>query len=170
MEYEGLPPLKPSKRTDGRIAFLNVRNVLGRAGSEIVDMMSASADGGATAHESIGGEVIVENGKITCSGPSLGSCLDVHSAHASFDEIVDLAGGSISPAMITFGTSLGLSEIKLEPVTNDGPVYDPFLAGGVPRVLKDRLVGAVDGLQFGGRNTLYVHLPFPSLTIMADRG
>jgi hypothetical protein len=70
-------------------------------------------------------------------------------------KIVDLQGGELAPGLTTFGSNLGLSEIKLEPSTEDGRVFDP-LTMRVPSILGNTVVRAVDGLQFGGRNTLCV--------------
>ncbi|KZS86725.1 carbohydrate esterase family 9 protein [Sistotremastrum niveocremeum HHB9708] len=153
IKYEGLPPLKPSRK-EGRIAFVNVRSFYDRSEGEVLELISLPEGGVTEVDAKTGGEVIVESGEIICYGSERGSCL---SPNSLYDEIVDLTGGSISPALITFGTSLGLSEIRLEPVTNDGPVYDPFIGNGVPSVLKDRVIAASDGLQFGGRNTLLAY-------------
>lgn len=166
VEWEGLPPLKLSlnSRKGGRVGFLNVRSVWGRNEKGVVEMMSVSSEGAADAKK-VGGEVVVESGRIICYAPWTGSCIDSPSTPGlSFDEIVDLEGGSISPAFISFGSTLGLNEILLERVTNDGSVYDPLMSpGGVPEVLGGRMVRALDGLQFGGRNTLYVDSSaFPS--------
>ncbi|KZS89718.1 hypothetical protein SISNIDRAFT_479686 [Sistotremastrum niveocremeum HHB9708] len=182
VEWEGLPPLKPSlnSRKGGRVGFLNVRSVWGRNGdgSGVVEMMSVPMTSAAAAEEeeeeegerdaygkgekkkvAMGGEVVVESGRIICFAPWTGSCIDSPSTPGlSFDEIVDLEGGSISPAFVSFGSTLGLNEILLERVTNDGSVYDPLMSpGGVPEVLGGRMVRALDGLQFGGRNTLLAY-------------
>ncbi len=70
-------------------------------------------------------------------------------------ERIDLKGGTIMPGLTTFGSPIGLVEIRLESSTNDGVVFDA-LTGGVPAIVggDTALVRAVDGLQFGGRNTL----------------
>lgn len=99
--------------------------------------------------------VLIEDGKVSCYEPEL-SYLSSHcrccGGHSS--EIIDLKGGSISPGLTTFGSPLGLREIRLEPTTNDGPVLDP-LTDTIPSILgEETIIRAVDGLQFGGRNTL----------------
>jgi len=60
--------------------------------------------------------------------------------------------------LTTFGSDLGLSEIRGEASTRDGLVYDP-LFGPVPKVVggDDALIQAVDGLQFTGRDTLLAY-------------
>jgi imidazolonepropionase-like amidohydrolase len=92
--------------------------------------------------------VVVRDGKLVCSGPC--------SAYLSDDkkaDIIDLDGGSIVPGLTTYGTSLGLVEIRLEPSTADGTVFNP-IERDLPTILGDDLVRAIDGLQFGGRGTL----------------
>jgi len=73
--------------------------------------------------------------------------------------VVDLEGGSIALPLITYGSPLGLVEIRLESSTNDGSVLDPLTDGDLPNVLKGKdrgIVRAVDGLMFEGVNTKYV--------------
>ena len=96
------------------------------------------------------GAVIVESGRITCLGVDCASMI-------GDAEIVDLQGGVISPGLMTYGSSLGLEEIALEPSTGDGRTFDAFRTD-VPRILDDpgAVVRAVDGLVFGTRNALYV--------------
>ena len=74
------------------------------------------------------------------------------------DEVVDLKGGSLAPGLTSYGSPLGLVEIRLEPSTNDVTVLDPLVDGNLPSILgKDAaIIRAVDGLQFQGRNTLLV--------------
>ena len=69
--------------------------------------------------------------------------------------MLDLEGGSLSPGLTTYGAPVGLEEINQEPSTADGVVPDPLL-GSVPKVAggEGALIRAVDGLQFGGRDTL----------------
>jgi hypothetical protein len=69
--------------------------------------------------------------------------------------IIDLKGGSISPTLVSYGSSLGLSEIQGEISTGDGTVFDPLI-GPVPSAAEQVLVRAVDGLQFAGRDALFV--------------
>lgn len=69
--------------------------------------------------------------------------------------VIDLNGGSISPGLVTFGAALGLEEIQGEESTHDGVVIDPFTKD-VPSIIggNKALIRAVDGLQYGGRDTL----------------
>lgn len=67
---------------------------------------------------------------------------------------IDLQGGSISPALVSFGSPLGLQEIMAESSTNDGYVYDPILRE-VPSILGDKsVIRAADGLQYSTRHAL----------------
>lgn len=99
--------------------------------------------------------VLVEGGDVSCYEPEF-SYLSSHCkccAILSYENI-DLEGGSISPGLTSFGSPLGLVEIRLERTTNDGPVLDP-LTQSIPSILgEDTIIRAVDGLQFGGRSTL----------------
>lgn len=93
--------------------------------------------------------MVVENGKIICSG----SC--VTSAFEQPLEI-DLEGGWISPALVSFGSQLGLQEIAMESSTLDGAVLEP-LNFKVPQFIDGLMIKAVDGLQFATRDALYVY-------------
>jgi hypothetical protein len=69
---------------------------------------------------------------------------------------IDLKGGVLTPGLLTYGGYIGLSEIEIEPSTNDGIDYGlpPFDMKIPNRTGKEPLVQAVDGLQFQGRDTL----------------
>ncbi|KAJ6522178.1 hypothetical protein DFH09DRAFT_1191798 [Mycena vulgaris] len=62
-----------------------------------------------------------------------------------------------------------VAEIILEASTTDGPVFDP-LTMVVPSILGDSVVRAVDGLQFGGRNTLYAYRAGVTTAVVAPMG
>lgn len=144
VKYDGLPPLKPSKKVKGRVLFTNVTTLFSRDGDDVTEM--SLADIGAV------GIVLVERGVIQCVGTEL-SCAVSASEHGL--DIVDLKGGSVSPGLVSFGAPLGTVEILSEDSTSDGNVLNPFKVP-MPSVLGgDRtLVRAVDGLQFGGRDAL----------------
>jgi len=62
-------------------------------------------------------------------------------------------------------------EIRLEPSTNDGNVLDPLTGGNLPKIMgEDMVVRAVDGLQFGGRNTLLAYHDGVTTAITAPSG
>jgi hypothetical protein len=152
--YEGLPPLA-GRRAVGTVAFVGVRNAWVRRNGSIHSLTDAESNTNASASVNQNLTVIVHAGHIACAGPSAaGACAEFIAAGTGA-EVVDLHGGALAPGLTTFGSDLGLSEIMLEPSTTDGPVFDP-LTMAVPSILGHTVVRAVDGLQFGGRNTLYV--------------
>lgn len=133
--YEGLPPLKP--RPVQRAIFTNVSSLHTRS------------EGGLAVQE-YPEVVVVYDGNIICSSPATCPGYLTDDEHA---ETIDLKGGSIVPGLTIYGTPLGLVEIRLEPSTNDGRVFNP-LSGDPPAILGDGLIRAIDGLQFEGRNAL----------------
>lgn len=68
-----------------------------------------------------------------------------------------------SPALVSFGSPLGLQEISGEPSTYDGVVFDAF--GEVPAIIggDQSVIRAVDGLQYGTRDALYVAFQYFSV-------
>ncbi|KAF7364300.1 Composite domain of metallo-dependent hydrolase [Mycena sanguinolenta] len=155
--YEGLPPLA-GRSTKGTVAFVNVRNAWVKRDGRIHALTE-----GETANEA-NLTVIVHGGRIACAGS--GACGEFLAAGT---EIVDLEGGALAPGLTTFGSDLGLSEIMLEASTTDGPVFDA-LTMQVPSILGHTVVRAVDGLQFGGRNTLYAYRAGVTTAIVAPMG
>ncbi|KAJ7684011.1 carbohydrate esterase family 9 protein [Mycena rosella] len=142
LKYEGLPPLTGRKQGK-KIVFINVREVCYNGADGRMEQVIQSG------LQLL--NVVVENGKIRCVGDDMGCPLDAFDA----DEYVDLDGGSVSPGMMTFGSSLGLEEIQSEPSTGDGSPFDAFMEK-VPGILHDpgAVVAAVDGLVFGTRHAL----------------
>lgn len=146
LKHDGLPPLDGGKKVKEVIAFVNVNEVFGKGEGGVKSLFTASATGSPSI-------VIVENGKIKCMGTQTSCSVDLSSLSA--DSVIDLEGGSIAPGLTTYGAGIGLVEIGPETSTNDGSIFDPIRAGGnVPDLLKGVEIQAVDGLQFGGRNTL----------------
>ena len=153
VEWEGLPPLAPkeSKKLviSSDILFVNVSKVFER---RMINGKAVIRRNKATVNMSSGGRftVLVRSGRIVCIGSSNDACSS--SEDASVD-VVNLEGGVLAPGFTSFGSPLGLVEIRLEPSTNDGVVLDS-LSGGDLKILEGEAIRAVDGLQFGGRNTL----------------
>lgn len=157
VKYEGLPPLEGKKIADKEIAFLNVHSmhIRDREHGGVMTIFDNSES-----EKGTGGNwtVVTRNGDVTCVQsavePGLSSCLPNFSNAGT--EIIDLKGGSIAPGLTSFGSGLGLVEILLERSTADGNVYDPLTSAGVPSIVggDQAIMRAVDGLQFGGRNTL----------------
>ncbi|KAJ6607174.1 hypothetical protein B0H10DRAFT_2073018 [Mycena sp. CBHHK59/15] len=160
IEYEGLPPLE-GRTTAGAVQFVNVREVLVR------DQWQGRVTQLVGGTPGVNYTVLVQGGRIRCyalAGDTSGVC-----AQAADTEVVDLAGGALAPGLTTFGSDLGLSEIMLEPSTTDGPVFDP-LTMRVPKILDSSVIRAIDGLQFGGRNTLYAYRSGVTTAVVAPMG
>jgi hypothetical protein len=162
IEYEGLPPLESERVTSDVVIFENVKHFFLPTATGIQDVFSIQ-------NENLG-VVIVGNGSVLCSGVET-SCL--RSDHPGTYRVFDLkgemymgmtrpkanwseiAGGSISPGLISFGSPLGLEHIAAEDSTNDGAIRDP-LVRAVPKVTGNAMPSAVDGLQFPSRDALYI--------------
>ncbi|KAF7375144.1 Carbohydrate esterase family 9 protein [Mycena sanguinolenta] len=84
--------------------------------------------------------------------------------------VVDLQGGSISPALVAGGSALGLQEIAAEPSTADGSVFDA-LSMEIPTILGLQIpIRAVDGLQFETRDALLAYRNGVATAITAPVG
>ncbi|KZV83009.1 hypothetical protein EXIGLDRAFT_729044 [Exidia glandulosa HHB12029] len=144
VEYEGLPPLVPRRRVKS-VAFVNVSAVYTH---ELDEQQYTS-----------GATVLVEGGEIvwTCTGTG-GRCSERLQTVPSLEETVDLQGGVLGPALISYGAPLGLTEIPPEMSTSDGIAPDALM-GVVPPIVggEGTLVRAVDGLQFSGRDILLAY-------------
>ncbi|KAK0206400.1 carbohydrate esterase family 9 protein [Desarmillaria ectypa] len=145
-KWDGLPPLRNSKE-DRKIVFYNVKEVwTRRSNGDIEEIFPSPTDpdmGGR-------GRVVVERGNLICVG---GNDMCLVSEYDAVDYI-NLHGGSISPGLHAYGTTLGLEEIPSEPSTGDGHlVYNPFM-DDIPQILHDvgGLTRAADALTFGTRN------------------
>jgi hypothetical protein len=155
--WEGLPPLKVDQVPE-TVVFTNVSTVLVRGAEGIEHLFHPSTQDRAK------GVVIVSAGKIICAGvDNICNSLVTNGA-----KLVDLEGGSIAPAFISFGSDLGLQEIAYEPSTGDGFLFDAF-EKDVPMILKDPggMVQAVDGLEFQTRNAL-CELSHPFLIVFPN--
>ena len=106
------------------------------------------------------GSAIIDSGKLLCAGISE-TCslekLNLSLGINNFPQVtyVDLQGGSLQPGLLSFGSALGLEHIQGEVSTKDGYVSEPIL-GDPPKVVGAKSVKAVDGLEFGSRDALYV--------------
>lgn len=133
-----------SKNVQDKVVFTNVADVWVKNGEGVVQ---TKVDGQAEL-----GVVVVEDGKIICSGTSF-SCIP---SNAEGDyTLLNLEGGSISPGLMTFGSSLGIEEIQSEPSTGNGVLPNPLLKN-LPKIFGDvgGVLQAMDALQFGTRNAL----------------
>lgn len=146
VKYDGLPPLSTASPTTNVIVFTNVGSVFSKIGTEIQQVFSASDAGR--------GVAIVKAGELLCYGAHA-ACVN----HITSNEMewFDLDGGSISLALVSYGSPLGLEEIHGEKSTRDGVVLDP-LAHQIPDVLEgDEVIRAVDGLLFATRDALLAY-------------
>ncbi|KZT52272.1 carbohydrate esterase family 9 protein [Calocera cornea HHB12733] len=143
LAHDGEPPLGPKETYESEVLFTNVQSIWRRDSSEELFEQTLTADDGLSSRE-----VLLHHGNIVCTG----SCAHV----AVSARIVDLHNGSIAPGLTTFGSSLGLVEIKFEPSTTDGYAYDLF-ANNAPAVLDGKPLRAVDGVQFGGKDMLMAY-------------
>ena len=150
--FEGLPPLLPKRASTNIVLFTGVRGVILPGQDGLAEVYSAQRDEA--------GVVGVKNGEIVCYGAEVACSFD-NLADGERVRVVDLQGGTIFPGLLTYGSPLGLQEIEAEPSTGDGQVFDP-LAEQVPKLvgLADTTVRAVDALQFGGRDALFVSSAF----------
>lgn len=157
LDWDGLPPLAipKDKRKFGRVAFVNVRDVLQKDEAGRIEVLELPNDSNLSV-------VIVQGGKIICAGSE--SCVPLL-ASIPKNDAVDLEGGSIVPGLVTYGGQIGLVEIEQEPTTNDGVLPD-MAQGEASAFLADVTVRAVDGLSFGGRDTLCVG-SFPSPVLLS---
>ncbi|KAH0826552.1 hypothetical protein J3R83DRAFT_4906 [Lanmaoa asiatica] len=147
VEFAGLPPLEATPITSGGILFRNVSSMWRRDESGVHSVFQ-------TCDANDEGVVFVEDGEIVCAG-SIGACTSFVVGDGL--KVINLEGGSITPALVSAGTSLGLQEIAMETSTSDGPAFDP-LQGPIPNVLGEgSITRAVDGLMFGTRDALLAY-------------
>jgi hypothetical protein len=164
VDFDGLPPLR-GRRVNLGWGTTGQREPGTRNGVKFLDVKSTwvlDEDGNVQtlfdddAEDAAGKMVIVRDGRVVCF---TGKIDPVHCAQDEQGdmEVIDLQGGSLAPGLTTFGSPIGLVEIRLEPSTTDGVVFDA-LTGAVPAIVggDEAVIRAVDGLQFEGRNTLSV--------------
>lgn len=144
IEWEGLPPLGSRFSSRNRVVFTNVADIWSRNSHNLIQTKFSA--------EGVLGMVVVEDGKIICSGTST-SCAS--SAVGDDYTAIDLAGGSLSPSLMTFGSSLGVEEIQSEPSTGNGMLNNALIQN-LPKIFGDAggVVKALDALVFGTRNAL----------------
>lgn len=137
VQHEGLPPLEPVKRftvDQGLVIFTGVKGVVLDEGR-----VAANADALLT--------VIVRAGEILCMSADQ-VCNEAYATGAD-SEVVDLAGGWITPGLVSLGSSLGLQDIAMEDSAKDGEVFDAMTSNAP---VASEVVRAVDGLMFGTRD------------------
>ncbi len=153
VEWEGLPPLTGHK-ISGRVRITGVKSLIGFDNLSDKPRLETAFD--ISQDYPNGRTVVVEHGQIICTEGPAEDCSTPSVADAQ-EETIDLNGGAIGPGLTTYGSPLGLVEIRLEPSTNDGSVLDPLTDGNLPALIADAgLIRAVDGLAFEGRGALYI--------------
>ena len=157
VNYEGLPPLAPKKSPiDTTIIFKNVKSLYQRKSGVIEQALFPQETGNFST-------IIIRNGSIICSGDEL--CSKVAPWDPASLLTIDLEGGSISPGFVSFGSPLGLENMGQEPSTNDGIINDHLLYS-IPDILgNSATIHAVDGLEYGSRDALYVQFHMVILVI-----
>ena len=144
VKFVGLPPLEATPITSGGVLFRNVSSMWRRDESGVHSVFQ-------TRGADDEGIVFFEDGEIACAG-SMGTYTSLVNGERL--KVINLEGGSITPALVSAGVPLGLQEIGMEASTSDGTVFDP-LQGSVPAVLGEgSITRAVDGLIFGTRDAL----------------
>ncbi|THU89863.1 hypothetical protein K435DRAFT_280938 [Dendrothele bispora CBS 962.96] len=163
VKWDGLPPLEPKEtfRTggDGQVVmFVNVESMYKKNAGRIVKVFEA--DEVEKSLERTGkarGVVLVQDGEVICSDLIGEKCVKKLDRLKEVEvKVIDLEGGSLSPGLVSYGSSLGLTHIAMEQSTNDGKVVDP-LTGKLPSILEETVVRAVDGLLFESRNALLAY-------------
>lgn len=106
IDYEGLPPLAPTKAAEDVVFFTNVKDVFVSTEEGVEHAFTAQ-------DQTKYGTVIVVNGSVACFGAREECVMVALENQARF---VDLKGGSIQPGLSSFGAPLGMQEIDQEPV------------------------------------------------------
>jgi hypothetical protein len=138
LEREGVPTLASNSTVSSRVVFTNVSGVWTRDNEGVVKMFHGEANC-----------VEIEAGRIT-SMQKMTEC--EWRLAGSKDVLIDLAGGTIAPAITAAGTSIGLQDIAMESSTTDGVV--PTLYGPASKLLDGALLRAVDGLAYETRDAM----------------
>ncbi|KAK2464537.1 hypothetical protein APHAL10511_003444 [Amanita phalloides] len=170
VKWDGLPPLQGQRhmlRPGQPIRFERVKSAWTDTNGTIVNVFGEDSDNVSEEEEKV---VVLRDGKVHCVGEQ-GGCKEASTAEGVEELVIDLNGGSLTPALATFGSPLGLVEIDLEETTNDGNVLDPLTEGNLPNIMGNKtVIRAVDGLQFGGRDTLLAYRSGVSTSITAPTG
>ncbi|KAF9476425.1 hypothetical protein BDN70DRAFT_882471 [Pholiota conissans] len=169
VKWEGVPPLT-NRKVSGRVQITGVKSLIGfdeMSPEGALEVIFDDADTDLVYPD--GRTVVIEDGKIVCIQRAVDDCTSA--VGAQFDEVIDLRGGGIAPGLTTYGAPIGLVEIRLEPSTNDGPVFDPLTNGDPPALIAQAgIISAVDGLAFEGRNALLAYRSGVTTGITAPSG
>ncbi len=145
VKYRGDPPLSaPMQAKNVVFSGVSALYLKGDDSDKIEEMAFASAANGDT-HAT----VVIEDGEIRCAGSDC-----VVTQGLDF-EMIDLKGGSISAGLITYGSYLGLMEIRQESSTTDGTIYDTL--SQVSPLVDGMVVKGSDGAIFDGKDQLIAY-------------
>ena len=117
--------------------------------NDIVTIFEASLD-----NDNELGVAIIVNGQLKFAG-SREACASYLPPNVENISSLDLNGGALAPALVSFSPNLGLEEIQAEPSTRDGPVFDALGGPGSPPNIiggDESLIRATDGLVFATRH------------------
>ncbi|KAF8664372.1 hypothetical protein AX16_000743 [Volvariella volvacea WC 439] len=146
VKNDGLPPLETVSLDSDTVVFTHLQGIILRRGRQITEVFSSLDESD--------GAVVVTNGTVVCAGSALSCKID---SLANDVEFIDLEGGTIAPALLSYGSPLALEHIQGEKSTKDGVVPDP-LTQSVPSILGEGpVIKAADGLQFAARDSLYAY-------------
>ncbi|KAF8805276.1 hypothetical protein BYT27DRAFT_7297664 [Phlegmacium glaucopus] len=167
VKWDGVPPLTEDANSMAgkNVKIEGVKSAWQYATNGDIEALFDDGDDGGD-----GRVIFVRDGQILCVDTGDGHCGEYESQEIG--RVVDLQGGSLAPGLTTYGSPLGLVEIRLESSTNDGLVHDPLVNGDMPSILGDHntIIRAVDGLQFQGRNTLLAYRSGVTTAITAPSG
>ena len=143
MKHRGEPPLGP-KRSAKNVVFQGVSAIfLKVAGSDVHEEISLAS---ASDRPSV---VVVTDGQISCAGT------DCMTSQTSDFESIDLKGGVITPGLTSYGSYMGLMEIRQEKSTQDGKIPDILV--GSSNLLDGLVTYGKDGALFGGKDQLLAY-------------
>lgn len=94
LDYDGLPPLAPKDSAGGIVVFANVTGMLSRLPDDVDTIYEVFNEASPTSI------VVARDGRVECAG----SCGNLDEwVHTSGARVVDLEGGWILPALVSFG-------------------------------------------------------------------
>ncbi|KIJ40920.1 hypothetical protein M422DRAFT_780574 [Sphaerobolus stellatus SS14] len=175
VRWEGLPPLgRESREIKKNVVFTNVSIVWARDHDDCVGIKRQEFTNGSV--------VVVTDGIISCTA----SCKVAEYQTLGYT-LVDLDGGVLAPGFTTFGSPLGLGEMRGERSTKDGDILSSESPLGstevqgtasikdlntfsVPKLVEGSVVRAVDGLQFETRDALLAYRYGVTTAVTAPNG
>ncbi|KDQ57533.1 hypothetical protein JAAARDRAFT_267221 [Jaapia argillacea MUCL 33604] len=143
--YDGLPPLHPRNPRKDLVVFVNVTDAWTRDFNGTRNLMDGQTEPGVVA---------AERGRIICAGSAMSCAPQLARPDAV---VVDLEGGSLSPALVSFGSQLGMQEIAMEASTTDGSAIDAMTEIVPPLLAGNEVVKAIDGIAFDSRDALLAY-------------